>query len=165
LSLGDLFSIPPTLSLPLLFLAHFEIAAVHAYPHSRPPPPTAPRLTPSPPSAAAESPSEPTSFALVCLIHFRSPFLSCPPSPSVAIRRHRRVIRLAPLASSLATSLLPPRPLSLISVLQCPAVAADQTHKLIELICPYEDMVYLSCFSCVPSPSLFAFIDAFHSCI
>jgi len=87
-------------------------------------------------------------------------------APILAARRHSSP---SPRHTSRPSHIQPrhippsPRPLSLNSVLQCPAVAADQTHELIELICPYKDMVCLSCFSCVPSPSLFAFIDAFHS--
>ena len=136
LSLGDFFSIPPTLSLPLPFLVHFEIAAVHVYSHSRLPLLTAPRSTPSPPSAAAESPSEPTP----------SPLPAHPPSLSLSFSRALPRCP-SPFVAVAASHVFPshiqhrhtppsPRPLSLNSVLQCPVVAADQTHELTKLICP-----------------------------
>jgi hypothetical protein len=130
----SLFPYPSILSLLLPFLAH-----------SRSPPSTLilarrrrprPDRLPSTSSAAAESPSEPTP----------SPLPAHPPSLSPSFSR-ALPRRPSPFVAVAASHVFPsriqhhhtppsPRPLSLNSVLQCPDVAADQTHELTKLICP-----------------------------
>ena len=151
------FSPYPSYFIPSTSLPHaFEIAAIHSYPH--PPPPTMPRLTPFNTFHRHQVPLEPTPSPLPTHpLSFSLPLSTLSPSsPSIAIAMPTHLVPFSLVFSLTISPLLCPLPLILI--LQYPAVVTNLSHELFECICPFMDMDYLSCFSCV----IFSFLFCFH---